>query len=142
MRRTVTPVSRQRTDGPCLNNRPVRPGYCGGEFLWSEAVYNLAGKPENRHEGGLMNISSPTELLIGGRWTAASGGTFTTYNPATNTPLAEVARAGRGDADRAVAAARRAFDEGTWPKTSPYDRGRVLQDRKSTRLNSSHANIS
>jgi acyl-CoA reductase-like NAD-dependent aldehyde dehydrogenase len=74
-----------------------------------------------------MNISSPTELLIGGRWTTAGGGTFTTYNPATNTPLAEVARAGRGDADRAVAAARRAFDEGPWPKTSPYDRGRVLQ---------------
>lgn len=74
-----------------------------------------------------MNISSPTGLLIGGEWTAGSGGTFTTYSPATNSPLAEVATAGRSDVERAVTTARRAFDEGPWPKTSPYERGRVLQ---------------
>ena len=73
-------------------------------------------------------ISSPTELLVDGEWSAAaSGETFTTRNPATNAPLAEVAKAGSEDVDRAVAAARRAFDKGPWPKASPYQRGRVLQ---------------
>jgi betaine-aldehyde dehydrogenase len=73
-------------------------------------------------------ISSPTELLVDGEWSAAaSGETFTTHNPATNAPLAEVAKAGSEDVDRAVAAARRAFDKGPWPKASPYQRGRVLQ---------------
>ena len=60
-------------------------------------------------------ISSPTELLVDGEWSAAaSGETFTTRNPATNAPLAEVAKAGSEDVDRAVAAARRAFDKGPW----------------------------
>ena len=75
-----------------------------------------------------MICSSPTELLVDGEWSAAaSGETFTTRNPATNAPLAEVAKAGSEDVDRAVAAARRAFDKGPWPKVSPYQRGRVLQ---------------
>jgi len=75
-----------------------------------------------------MICSSPTELLVDGEWSAAaSGETFTTRNPATNAPLAEVAKAGSEDVDRAVAAARRAFDKGPWPKASPYQRGRVLQ---------------
>ncbi len=75
-----------------------------------------------------MICSSPTELLVDGTWSAAaSGETFITRNPATNTTLAEVAKAGSGDVDRAVAAARQAFDKGPWPKASPYERGRVLQ---------------
>jgi len=74
-----------------------------------------------------MTISTPTGLLIDGEWTAGSNGTFTTYNPATNIPLAEVATAGSRDVHRAVMAARRAFDEGPWPKAPPYERGRVLQ---------------
>jgi betaine-aldehyde dehydrogenase len=75
-----------------------------------------------------VTCSSPTELLVDGEWSAAaSGETFTTRNPATNAPLAEVAKAGSEDVDRAVAAARRAFDKGPWPKASPYQRGRVLQ---------------
>jgi acyl-CoA reductase-like NAD-dependent aldehyde dehydrogenase len=75
-----------------------------------------------------MICSSPTELLVDGKWSAAaSGETFTTRNPATNITLAEVAKAGSDDVDRAVAAARQAFDKGPWPKASPYERGRVLQ---------------
>ena len=56
-----------------------------------------------------------------------SGETFTVLNPATNQPLAEVAKAGLPDVERAVATARRAFDEGPWPRLSPYERGRVVQ---------------
>jgi acyl-CoA reductase-like NAD-dependent aldehyde dehydrogenase len=66
------------------------------------------------------------KLLIGGEWVdAASGKTFITPNPATGQPLAEVAEADKEDIDRAVAAARKAF-EGKWSKISARDRGRMI----------------
>ncbi|HYI15747.1 MAG TPA: aldehyde dehydrogenase family protein, partial [Thermomicrobiales bacterium] len=68
------------------------------------------------------------QLLIAGKAVdAASGETFTAYNPATNQAVAQVAKAGKEDVDRAVAAARKAFDEGPWPKMSPFERGRIIQ---------------
>ncbi len=57
-----------------------------------------------------------TELLIDGELTAGRGGTFTTINPATEEPLGEAADATRDDMDRAVDAARRAFDESDWSR--------------------------
>ncbi len=66
------------------------------------------------------------QLFIDGEWVDAdSGKTFTTPNPATNQTLAEVAEADKADIDKAVAAARRAF-EGKWSKLSARDRGRLL----------------
>ncbi len=66
------------------------------------------------------------QLLIGGEWVEAeSGKTFTTPNPATGAPLAEVAEADKADIDKAVAAARKAF-EGPWSKMSARERGRLL----------------
>ena len=54
------------------------------------------------------------QLFIDGQWVdAESGKTFTTPNPATGEPLAEVAEADKADIDKAVTAARRAF-EGKW----------------------------
>jgi acyl-CoA reductase-like NAD-dependent aldehyde dehydrogenase len=68
------------------------------------------------------------ELIIGGEHRpAADGVTFTVEEPARGEPMAEGAQAGVEDARRAVAAARRAFDEGPWPRTSATERGRVLQ---------------
>jgi hypothetical protein len=46
---------------------------------------------------------------------------------AKNETIARVAKASKEDVDRAVAAARKAFDHGPWPKMSPYERGRVIQ---------------
>ncbi len=67
------------------------------------------------------------QLLINGRQVpAANGNTFTTVNPATNQPLGRIAKAGREDADRAVAAARAAFDDGPWPRLTPLERSRIL----------------
>ena len=69
-----------------------------------------------------------TRLFVGGRFeAAASGETFATVSPVTGAPLAEVSKAGAEDLDRAAAAARRAFDEGPWPRLGPFERGRVLQ---------------
>ena len=59
------------------------------------------------------------QLFIDGeRCDAASGETFATHDPATGEKIADVAKAGREDAVRAIEAARRAFDEGPWPKMS------------------------
>ncbi len=72
-------------------------------------------------------IAARRELFIDGRWVPpASGKTATVLNPASNEPLGEVAAAGPEDVDRAVAAARRAFDEGPWPRMSASQRGRYL----------------
>lgn len=69
----------------------------------------------------------PVKLLIAGQLIdAAEGETFESINPATGQPWAMVAKVGKEDVDRAVAAARKAFDEGPWPGMPPYQRGRVL----------------
>jgi aldehyde dehydrogenase (NAD+) len=66
------------------------------------------------------------QLFIDGQWVdAESGKTFTTPNPATGETLAEIAEADKADIDKAVAAARRAY-EGKWSKMSARDRGRLL----------------
>src|SRR5579871_346482 len=72
-------------------------------------------------------VSQHRKLLIDGEWVAAaSGKTFPVYNPATGTLLAQVAEADKEDVDRAVAAARRAFDDGPWRKMTGSQRARLL----------------
>lgn len=67
------------------------------------------------------------KMLIDGKWVeAASGKTFTTYDPATEQPLAEVAAGDKEDVDRAVRAARRAFEGGPWRRMTASERGRAL----------------
>src|SRR5438874_1621695 len=69
----------------------------------------------------------PKKLLIGGRWAdAADGKTFETVDPATGEVLALVAEAGAEDVDRAVAAARKSFDRGTWRELPRGERAKVL----------------
>src|SRR5260370_31502747 len=69
-------------------------------------------------------LAKPRQLLIGGEWVkAAYGKTFPTYNPATGEVLAHVAEGDKEDIDRAVAAARAAFDYGPWSKITPSERG-------------------
>jgi aldehyde dehydrogenase (NAD+) len=70
-----------------------------------------------------------TQLFIDGEWCdAASGETFATYHPATEEKIADVALAGAEDVDRAVKAARRAFEEGEWSSMDARDRG-ILMNR-------------
>jgi phenylacetaldehyde dehydrogenase len=72
-------------------------------------------------------VGRSQKLLIGGKWVeAASGKTFVTSNPATGERLAEVAEGAREDIDRAVKAARQAFENGPWRKMTPSDRGKLL----------------
>ncbi|ONG50117.1 betaine-aldehyde dehydrogenase [Pseudoroseomonas deserti] len=68
----------------------------------------------------------PKRLYIDGAWVeAVSGKTFATHNPATGELLAEVAEGEAEDIDRAVAAARRAF-EGPWSRFKPAERQALL----------------
>src|SRR3984893_5395940 len=72
-------------------------------------------------------VARKQKLLINGKWVeAASGKTFATYNPATGEVLANVAAGDKEDIDRAVKAARAAFEIGPWSKISPSERGRLL----------------
>lgn len=72
-------------------------------------------------------LSHHRRLLIDGEWVAAaSGKTFSVYNPATGTVMAQVAEADSEDVAWAVRAARRAFDEGPWRKMTGSQRGRLL----------------
>src|ERR1700722_2216285 len=67
------------------------------------------------------------KLLIDGAWVeAASGKTFSTPNPATGGRLADVAYGEAEDINRAVKAARRAFDVGPWPQMTPSERGKIV----------------
>ncbi len=72
------------------------------------------------------SLELPAHAIVGGRsCPSVSGKTFATSNPATGEVLAQIADCGQEDVDRAVAAARRAF-EGPWSRMSPADRKRLL----------------
>ncbi|XP_045787833.1 aldehyde dehydrogenase family 2 member B4, mitochondrial-like [Trifolium pratense] len=68
-----------------------------------------------------------TQHLINGQFVdAASGKTFPTYDPRTGEVIAQVAEGDAEDINRAVSAAREAFDNGPWPKMTAYERCRIL----------------
>ena len=72
-------------------------------------------------------IATPRQLFIDGQWTdAASGKTFETPNPATGETLASIAEGDHEDINRAVRAARSAFDDGPWSRMTPSERGRII----------------
>ena len=69
-------------------------------------------------------IGAPRQLFINGQWAdAASGKTFATPNPATGETLASIAEGDAEDIDRAVRAARRAFEEGPWSRMTAVRAG-------------------
>ncbi len=73
-------------------------------------------------------VAKARPMLINGKWVGAvSGKTFPTYNPATGDVLAHVAEGDKEDINRAVAAARSAFQKGSpWKKLTPSERGRLM----------------
>jgi aldehyde dehydrogenase (NAD+) len=95
--------------------------------------WEYAPAPEAR---GIVTIAPEYGLFIGGQFApAADGRLFATVNPATEEPLAQVAEAGAADVDRAIAAARAAFDDVWGPMPGAerakylYRIARILQER-------------
>src|SRR3712207_830278 len=98
----------------------------------SQPVFEYAPAPESR---SIIDIASSYGLFIDGEFFDGSGEPFKTVNPATEEVLTEVASGSEADVDRAVRAARRAFEK-TWGPMRPADRGtylfriaRLLQER-------------
>ncbi|AXQ31115.1 aldehyde dehydrogenase family protein [Solimonas sp. K1W22B-7] len=86
-------------------------------------------------DGGLTALSAsvnsflaqPQKVLIDGQWRpACSGQTFEVYNPANGDLIARAAACDKADVDLAVAAARKAFDQGPWPRMTPSERGKII----------------
>ena len=87
------------------------------------AKFDYAPAPESR---AILDLQSSYGLFINGAFVdTLDGRTFKTVSPATEEVLAEITEAGAADVDRAVTAARRAYDE-TWSKLSGRDRGKYL----------------
>ena len=86
-------------------------------------TFDYAPAPESR---SIVTLRSSYGLFINGKFVdPASKGTFKTVNPATEEVLAEVSEAGEADVDRAVAAARKAYDN-VWSKLPGRERGKYL----------------
>ncbi|GAA1806097.1 aldehyde dehydrogenase family protein [Planosporangium flavigriseum] len=85
-------------------------------------AFEYAPAPESR---SVVDIRASYGLFIGGEFVDGSGGRIKTVNPATEEVLAEVAEAGSDDVDRAVAAARTAFDQ-VWGPMPGRERAKYL----------------
>jgi aldehyde dehydrogenase (NAD+) len=86
-------------------------------------LFPYSPAPESR---AIVNIASSYGLFIGGEFVEPEDGeTFKTINPASEEVLAEISEAGPRDIDRAVAAARKAFD-GVWGSMSGKERAKYL----------------
>src|SRR5690242_21809208 len=69
------------------------------------------------------------QLFIGGQWTKPStSDVIEVHSPATGELVGKVPLAAKADVDAACAAARKAFDEGPWPKMSPAERAAVISE--------------
>lgn len=76
----------------------------------------------------LARVSNPDKLFIDGEWIAVEGKErLQPVNPATEEALQDVAAAGPAELEKAVAAARHAFDHGPWPRLSPADRAAAMR---------------
>ena len=72
-------------------------------------------------------IKAPHSFFIGGQWQKpAASGKLSVISPVTEEVVLTFAEATPQDVDRAVAAAREAFDRGPWPRMSPQERGAAL----------------
>ena len=72
------------------------------------------------------DLELPTQHHIDGVDEPGTGPAFAVVSPRDGQVLAEIADARPAEVDLAVAAARRAFDSGPWPRLAPADRGRIL----------------
>ena len=88
----------------------------------TQKFLDYAPAPEST---SILHLQKSYGLFIDGDFVDGHGTSFSTISPATEKKIAEIATATPGDVDKAVAAARRAYDK-TWSKMSGADRGKYL----------------
>src|SRR5258706_2971562 len=82
---------------------------------------------ENDMPSGVQADVKTYQMFINGEWVASkSAKTFPVYDPSSEEIIAQVADANADDVNRAVAAAKAAFEDGPWATTTAQERGRVL----------------
>ena len=115
----TTTTSHRRISTPTVKARPN--GHHGNG-------HKLAKRPGSGISSGVAGwLKKPKHNLIGGKWVpAASHKTFDVFNPADGSVIALVPDSNKEDIDRAVAAARRAFDSGSWRRLTASERGRLI----------------
>ncbi|MEY4388971.1 MAG: hypothetical protein RLZZ432_690 [Chloroflexota bacterium] len=112
---------------------PPAAGQSAASALSAGSPWAYAPSPESRD---VVRLRERYGLFIDGKERSPRDGEVTvTYNPATEEPLAEIAKGGPADADRAIAAAERAYRK-TWSRLAPRERAkylyrisRILQER-------------
>ena len=115
----TTTTSHRRINTPALKSR-------------ANGSQGNGHKPSKRATPGISSrvaswLKRPKLNLIGGKWVpAASGKTFDVFNPAEASVIARVPDSDKEDIDRAVAAARRAFESGPWRRLTSSERGRLI----------------
>ncbi len=89
---------------------------------------NGNGSAEAAVSAGVASwLRQPKKNLIDGQWVAAaSGQSFEVFNPADGTVIARAAEGAAEDINRAVAAARRAFEGGSWRQMTASERGKMV----------------
>uniref|UniRef100_A0A671WKS0 10-formyltetrahydrofolate dehydrogenase n=1 Tax=Sparus aurata TaxID=8175 RepID=A0A671WKS0_SPAAU len=93
-----------------------------GEDQEEELVIDYATKEVNN-----MTVKMPYQCFINGKFEDAENGkSYGTINPTDGSTICKVSYASVGDVDRAVAAAKEAFDNGPWGRMNPRDRGSLL----------------
>uniref|UniRef100_A0A8C5N4T7 formyltetrahydrofolate dehydrogenase n=1 Tax=Gouania willdenowi TaxID=441366 RepID=A0A8C5N4T7_GOUWI len=93
-----------------------------GEDQEEELVVDYATKEVNS-----MTLKMPHQCFINGKFEDAENGkSYNTINPTDGSVICKVSYASVGDVDRAVAAAKEAFDNGPWGRMNPRDRGSLL----------------
>ena len=126
-RRSTARAAAAKDAAPAVTVTPASSGLAG------LSPWTYAPAPESRD---IVTIRPRYGLYIDGKERAPSGGEVTiTYNPATEEPLAEIAKGTPADADRAIEAAERAYRK-VWSKLHPRERAkylyrisRILQER-------------
>nr|DAD34621.1 TPA_asm: hypothetical protein HUJ06_005261 [Nelumbo nucifera] len=99
----------------------------GRNSSWSRGIYRFSTATATEEVITPPVQVEHTQLLINGQFVdAASGRTFPTLDPRTGEVIAHVAEGEDEDINRAVSAARKAFDEGPWPKMTAYERSRII----------------
>ena len=106
-----------RSSGPANDCNPDHEVHAG---MLGRDAYNLVARRRRTHNGVIQWPQQPTcctlNMIIDGKGApAADGATFETVSPATNLPIAIVPKASPMDVERAVLAARSAFDDAPGP---------------------------